>query len=95
MRPDATTLLLYESDCSVISPWKKPIVTRSNKEQKENSFCILAARLRSTAPKAPRTCVQRTPLNDASTFDLIAHSKKLCVQVEVWDVYPGLQWKML
>ena len=84
MRPDATTLLLHESDCSVISPWKKPIVTRSNKEQKENnSFCILPSRLRSTSPKAPRTSVQRTFLNDTSTFDLIAHSKKLCVYVEV------------
>ena len=96
MSPDATTLLLHESDSSVISPWKKPIVTRSNKEQKENnSFCILPSRLRSTSPKAPRTSVQRTFLNDTSTFDLIAHSKKLCVYVEVWDVYPGLQWKML
>ena len=33
-----------------MSPWKKLIVTRSNKQQKENnSFCFLvAARLRST-----------------------------------------------
>ena len=37
----------------------------------------------------------RTPLtesaqNDTSIFDLIAHSRKLCMDVAVWDMYPGL-----
>ena len=39
--------------------------------------------------------VVRTPLtesgrNGASTFDLIAHSKELRMDVAVWDMYPGL-----
>ncbi len=39
--------------------------------------------------------VVRTPLsesgqNGTSTFDLISHSKKLRMDVEVWDMYPGL-----
>ena len=41
------------------------------------------------------SCVVRKPLiqsgqNGTSTFDLIAHNRKLQMDVGVWDMYPGL-----
>jgi hypothetical protein len=43
-----------------------------------------------TSSYAVRTPLAESGQNGTSTFDLIAHSRKLRMDVAVWDVYPGL-----
>ena len=43
-----------------------------------------------TSSYAVRTPLAESGQNGTSTFDLIAHSRKLRMDVAVWDMYPGL-----
>ena len=43
-----------------------------------------------TSSYAVRTPLAESGQNGTSTFDLIAHSRKLRMDVPVWDMYPGL-----